>query len=154
MIGGRRVKHTTSNETTTTSMVTDGITNRSDNNVVVSTVQPTTTQQVSFSLSLSLSLSLFLSLIRCASSFSLRRRVSRRWVGRATSRGLGRAKSGSLSRGTRDSSAKCRVVVWYRTLAHSTFSKLDATLWLFSEKKKRSYRARLTGVCIVYARRV
>ncbi|XP_018405868.1 PREDICTED: uncharacterized protein LOC108782177 [Cyphomyrmex costatus] len=45
MVGGRRVKHTMSNETTTTSMVIDGVTNRSDNNVVVSTVQPTTTQQ-------------------------------------------------------------------------------------------------------------
>ncbi|XP_020282137.1 uncharacterized protein LOC109853946 isoform X2 [Pseudomyrmex gracilis] len=44
MVGGRKVKLATSNGTTAMSVVTGDVTG-SDNNVVVSTVQPTTTQQ-------------------------------------------------------------------------------------------------------------
>jgi len=120
MVGDRRVKLVASNETTTTSMDTG------DNNHVVSTVQPTTTQQVSF---LSLSLSLSISISRRGSSFSLRRRVSSTDRSRDVSRPR-ENESGSLSRETPPQS------VAKRGIAYSTAAKLGI-LYDYSVKTNR-----------------
>jgi len=84
MVGGRRVKLAPSSRATTTMSMVAG---RSDNNVVVTTLQPTTAQQVS-----SLSLSLSVSPARGAFSLSLRRRVSSTGRSRDVSRPRGRTR--------------------------------------------------------------
>lgn len=118
MVGGRRVKLAASNETTTTSMVTSGVSSRSDNNVVVSTVQPTTQQVSSLPQLLSLSLSLYLSAYlsvylrlpfsraSCILVF-IRRRVSSTGRSRDVSRPRERERV-TVYLATRYSSAKCR----------------------------------------------
>jgi len=89
-----------SNRATTTMSMVAG---RSDNNVVT-TLQPTTVQQVS-SLSLSLFLCVRLSCSWCILAFI----TSTRIIDRSAARRLAASReneSGGLSRGTRDSSAK------------------------------------------------
>jgi len=145
MVGGRRVKHTASNETTTTSMVTGGVTNGSDNNVVVSTVQPTTTQQVSFSLSLSLFVTLFILVFI----------TSTRITSTGRSRDVSRPReneSGSLSRGMRDSSAKCRRAVSGLSRAFNGSEVRRNTVIV--QREKEEVAARPVDVRAAHARRV